>query len=638
MTARGSPENGRHAAPEGPPSTASVPPPTAVAPETSERQVGETQPDHEQSFGTERSRAAVLARNRHGRKLVPTIVGAGAVLIASSVLHLWGLDKAPFHTKGEPREALVVQEILSGGGWVLPRRNGVQIPSKPPMFHWLAALTSFAVQRTDERSIRLPSAALSAGSALVVYMAGVSFCGVRAGTLAALSLLSCFEWTRAATSARVDMTLTFGLTLSFVSLLFLRRADRTCWRVIFYFGAVWAILSKGIAAGTVPLVGIVLVASALDRSLVLLRRLKIPKGVPLVLGLAGAWYLLAWHEGGEAFVAKQIWSENVLRVLGGSAYRGGHVHSPARLLLELAAGLLPWTLFLPLIVRWLWSSRAEPEGSIPRFFLGAWILVILLPYMLATGKRGVYLLPLYPAYCLLLGAAVDSTLRAGLRAEWLRAALTGLGWLLAVVAGGVIAAIAAETAGLPVLTAVAVSMRGETIAHVDAIARAARQGPLSFLIPFSVLAISATITATAAAARKWVVSIAAVLVSTGAVVVCVQNAILPAVAWQKTRRNYVATVRAMVPTPDRLCAYRNFDYGFVFYWGRHLPICGESRVAQDALYLLVKEGTWEQIKPIERASHEVIPAGSSGRSGNVGRLLLVRRVLTETAPPFTGAW
>src|SRR6266446_3892204 len=85
------------------------------------------------------------------QRTIPLTVAYGLVVVAAwAGLELYGLGKAPFHTKGEPREALVVWEMTHGGGWILPRRNGVELPSKPPLFHWLGAITSLIHGDTDE--------------------------------------------------------------------------------------------------------------------------------------------------------------------------------------------------------------------------------------------------------------------------------------------------------------------------------------------------------------------------------------------------------------------------------------------------------------------------------------------------------
>ena len=47
-----------------------------------------------------------------------------------------------FHTKGEPREAIVAVSMLNHQNWILPVNNGGDIAYKPPLFHWAIALFS----------------------------------------------------------------------------------------------------------------------------------------------------------------------------------------------------------------------------------------------------------------------------------------------------------------------------------------------------------------------------------------------------------------------------------------------------------------------------------------------------------------
>ena len=89
---------------------------------------------------------------------IPTAIGLGLLCV---ILYMWQLGELPFYTKGQPREATVVWEIYTHGEWILPLRNGHLIPSKPPLFHWLGALCSFALGELSEFTIRLPSAILA---------------------------------------------------------------------------------------------------------------------------------------------------------------------------------------------------------------------------------------------------------------------------------------------------------------------------------------------------------------------------------------------------------------------------------------------------------------------------------------------
>src|SRR5262245_3721949 len=104
----------------------------------------------------------------------------------------------PFYDKQEAREALVVWEIIHSGSWILPLRNGVEIPSKPPLYHWLAALIAKFTHQLDEFTVRFPSALLGTLGVLLTYLTGAILWGRNAGLVAALILSTSIEWRQAA--------------------------------------------------------------------------------------------------------------------------------------------------------------------------------------------------------------------------------------------------------------------------------------------------------------------------------------------------------------------------------------------------------------------------------------------------------
>ena len=65
-----------------------------------------------------------------------------AVIVISCVMLLPFLGLTDFNTKGEPREAVVALSMLNSGDWILPVNNGMDIPYKPPFFHYCIALVS----------------------------------------------------------------------------------------------------------------------------------------------------------------------------------------------------------------------------------------------------------------------------------------------------------------------------------------------------------------------------------------------------------------------------------------------------------------------------------------------------------------
>src|SRR5690348_421859 len=118
------------------------------------------------------------------------------LLVLCSVIFFYNCGRAPFFDKQEAREALVVVAMLDSGNWVLPLRNGNEIPSKPPLYHWLAAITSRAFGQTypDEFTLRFPSALLASAGVFLVYFVGAALWERRAGLVSAILLATSIEW------------------------------------------------------------------------------------------------------------------------------------------------------------------------------------------------------------------------------------------------------------------------------------------------------------------------------------------------------------------------------------------------------------------------------------------------------------
>src|SRR5882757_2714286 len=124
-----------------------------------------------------------------GKRNATLLAGALVVALAAAALYLTGIAEIPFYTKGEPREALVVWEMAHGASHVLPLRNGTEIPSKPPLFHWLALLASLALGTVSELATRLPSALLAIAAVTGTYVFAATTGRLRSGWLAAVALM-----------------------------------------------------------------------------------------------------------------------------------------------------------------------------------------------------------------------------------------------------------------------------------------------------------------------------------------------------------------------------------------------------------------------------------------------------------------
>ncbi len=334
-----------------------------------------------------------------------TLLWLLVILVAVCLFPFLGLSD--FHTKGEPREALMAYDMLADGHWILPLYNDGDVAFKPPFFHWLIALFSLVAGEVNEFTSRLPSALALAALVIGGYVFYARRGSAWTAFLAALIMFTNFEVHRAGMNCRVDMVLTTALVGAMLLLY------RWCERRM--TGIPWgALLLMGAATLTKGPVGIVL-PCLVTWIFALLRGGKFwaTTGRFAAVGVGATvlplvWYLLALSVGGEAF-GKMVWEENVLRLTGKMSYES-HENPWYYNVVTLVAGYVPYTLLallglVAVILRRTRTSAASlwerlrtglrQMDSVKLFSLLA-IVVVFVFYCIPKSKRSVYLLPVYP--------------------------------------------------------------------------------------------------------------------------------------------------------------------------------------------------------------------------------------------------
>lgn len=334
--------------------------------------------------------------------------------IVCTLVFLLFLGKTPFHDRGEPREALVVRDIVLQGRWLLPLRGGEQIPSKPPLFHWFAATASIVVGEMNEASIRFPSALFASLGVLVCYFFGTRLYGPQTGLWAGLILATTTVYYTAGIEARVDMTLVFFVTLTLILFFSIYRGflQQKIWWYVFFITAGASVTAKG------P-VSIILCGLVIASFLIIRKRWDIFRamlGHPgMLLGalICVAWYVAALYLKGDEFFGLQFVKENFARFFVRGEGGTGHQKPFYYFIPYLFTLGMPWTLFLPGVI---WSYFSDDSGrKDDLLFLGLWAVVVFLFFSLSAGKRPPYILPLYPPLALLT-------------AVWLRDQASGSYW------------------------------------------------------------------------------------------------------------------------------------------------------------------------------------------------------------------
>jgi 4-amino-4-deoxy-L-arabinose transferase-like glycosyltransferase len=310
------------------------------------------------------------------------------------------LGKVPFHDKGEPREALLVQDIVDNGNWLFPLKLGHYLPSKPPLFHWIGAIAAKFWGTMTETTVRFPSALFATLGILLIYYLGNELYGAETGFFAALMLATTIAYQNAAVEARVDMTLVFFLSLSLTLFfaLYLRHLRGDLWWYAFFIVISTGILAKGPVSLILSGMIIFFFIAATKQWAFLWELLRHP-GVIVASAIFTAWYGAALWQAGSEFAALQIVKENLARFFVHGEGGTGHQKPIYYFLLYLLPQGFPWTIFLPVV---LWSYFKDRRFRDERaLFFGIWIAVVLLFFSLSAGKRPPYILPLYVPLALL---------------------------------------------------------------------------------------------------------------------------------------------------------------------------------------------------------------------------------------------
>lgn len=186
------------------------------------------------------------------------------------------------------------------------------------------------------------------------------------------------------------MSLVFSVTLAMFAYMKLSEKSMQRYSMLMGLGIGLSFMAKGF-------VGPAIIAAAVVTDIMMQRSLSIIKkirplwimGIMLITVLP--WILALYERGGFAFLREVIVVNNLMRFTGapeGAAL--GHMHGPFFYLRTFPPDFLPWTFaFVPALIS---SFRKPKDHPYLAWFIGPFLLLSI-----ASAKRGLYLMPLFPA-------------------------------------------------------------------------------------------------------------------------------------------------------------------------------------------------------------------------------------------------
>ena len=332
-----------------------------------------------------------------------THIQVAFLVIFTGFLFVFDLGSRDLWAPDEPRYAQVAREMLENKNFVLPHLNGEVYPDKPPLLFWLIDLFSMPFRTVTEFFARLPSALSGIGCCIAVFFLGKFTFSQRTGFIAALILATNVNFLWIARRSAFDVLLTFLITMSLLCFYsgYSRDSKRTILFLLSYVFMGLAVLTKGPLGLFLP---VIIIASFLvmEGNLKLYRYMAIGRGCIVFSIIVFSWFGLASFEGGKEYVGEILNNQIMGRFFNSWKDKEPFYYYFIRFPME----FMPWSLFIPGVV--IYSIKEKNKGFRKLHLPFVWFTAVFIFFLIASGKKGRYLLPLYPAASLLVAWFLDS--------------------------------------------------------------------------------------------------------------------------------------------------------------------------------------------------------------------------------------
>ncbi len=320
-----------------------------------------------------------------------------------------GLFTLPPIDRDEARFAQATSQMLETGDFVQIRFQDEPRNKKPIAIYWLQAASAALWETAQFRKIwpyRLPSILGAIISVLLTFALGKRLFGERAGLLGAAfcasSILLVVEAHLATTDA--GLLATIVAAQGALSRFYIRgNNDSPGVGVFLTFWTAQAIgiLVKGPVTPVISLLTIGCLTAA-DRDTAWLRGMKPLRGLAIVAVIASPWAIAIALATGSAFFRQSLGGDMLAKVASGQE---SHGFLPGYYLLIMPLTLWPASALAGVSVFRAWQSRS---AAAVRFCL-AWIIPAWILFELVPTKLPHYVLPIYPALCLLVAHSIISS-------------------------------------------------------------------------------------------------------------------------------------------------------------------------------------------------------------------------------------
>ncbi|HTT77268.1 MAG TPA: glycosyltransferase family 39 protein, partial [Candidatus Binataceae bacterium] len=340
------------------------------------------------------------------RPRTATALSAVAVLGLAGALFFFHLGRYGLWEPDEARYAEIAREMLATGNYIVPHLNYVPYIEKPPLLYWTCAITMrlLGVNEFAARFINALSALI--GVAATFYFTLRTFAW-RKGLIAGVVLATSCLYAVMAQVLTTDMLLTASITVALFAA-FLHWCEGGRWRWLFYIAMGLGILTKGPIAAALPLL-ILLIFCWWEGGLRgAIARFRPVSGLLLTGAIAAPWFIAITVRQPD-FIRFYFLGEYFRRFFDRGYSHSEPIYYYVPIIL---AGMLPWTLMIPLL-----PWRRLSSNPARRFCLIASATTFVI-FSLASAKLVPYILPALPPIAVIVADGLGGALESAATHEW----------------------------------------------------------------------------------------------------------------------------------------------------------------------------------------------------------------------------
>lgn len=389
-----------------------------------------------------------LTTSVSNRRLIPIFI-----ILFTGFLFLFNIGKRDLWAPDEPRYAQVSKEMRDTGNYIVPHLNSTPYPDKPPLLFWLINVFSSPFGEITALSSRLPSAFAGIACCVALFYLGKGlYHNTRIALLASLILATSSKFLWMAHRVAFDVLLTTLVTMAifcFYKAYTIHDPGATpkereergtkkqegLYYILFYVLMALGVLTKGPVGFILPFL-IILVYLTAQGNIGALKDAKPLIGGGIFVLIVFTWVYLASIYGGKEYTYQILFKQNVGRFASSFAHKRPFYYY----FINFPVNFLPWSIFIPGIVIYLFSKKGRERTSnalsikalrtriFHRLSLQRsssiqhrdtlcrptggegfpllpviWFAVVFIFFSIVSGKRDIYVLPLYPAASLLTG-------------------------------------------------------------------------------------------------------------------------------------------------------------------------------------------------------------------------------------------